>query len=171
MLGFFSIISNPNKFQVILGILAVVVVLILLLGILYNKIILCFKPVLNLVFSFEFPQSQRWPCSFPSLNYGRKYGLATAFMTLCWVQTISSVTLGHIFFLNSTPFLCHLKGILVGTLYASARFYNLRGLCLRLSSSMHQLSYLCKVDAGGSFYNRCWANLKHRDISHTNVAA
>ena len=105
MLGFFSIFSNPNKFQVILGILAVVVVLILLLGILYNITILCVKAVLNLVFSYEFPQSQRWPCSFPSLNYGRKYGLATAFITFCWVQTMSSVTLGHIYFLNSTPFL------------------------------------------------------------------
>ena len=125
MLGFFSTFSNLNKFQVILGILAVVVVLILLLGILYNIIILCVKPMLNLVFSYEFPQSQRWLCSFPSLNYGRKYGLATAFITFCWVQTMSSATLGHIFFLNSTAFLCHLRSILVGTFYAYgyARFY------------------------------------------------
>ena len=123
MLGFFSILSNLNPIQVILGILAVVVVLILLLGILNNIIILCVKPVLNLVFSYEFPHSQRWPCSFRSLNYGRKYGLATAFITFWGVRTMSSVTLGHIFFLNSTPFPCHLRGILVGTLYASARFY------------------------------------------------
>ena len=95
----------------------------------------------------KFPLSQLWLCSFPSSNYGRQYGLVTAFITYSWVWTMSIVKL------KSIAVFCHCPLVL---------WNNIHGFGLAFSLWMR------KVGARGSF-SELWVNLKHRDTSHKNV--